>query len=382
VTTPSALLDLIFLPWPGHEHIFVTATSTGTLSFYTLRSDPTPTITHIYTHQCIDASVLLTDLEAHPSILGLISYVTSSGLVSMIQFNLELLPKADSKDDGHVPKSALVKHHHSSPCADEGFEAWTLAFAPSLDGDDNVMGLYTGSDDSTLRRLDFAIDSDASESTPSTLEDTADEDVDDDDEDDDAMDDGKDKLGMLKMLDRRSHSAGAVAILPLLPKANSHSSDSGEFVLTGSYDDHIRVLYRAPHASTPQVRNRVLAEENLDGGVWRLKLMADSQAPGSRSWTVLASCMHAGSRVVRVTQTVTRDEEVVGEWTIEVLAKFEEHKSMNYGSDVQPLPSSTTGSDGGQQGDSEKGEGEGTRIRTVISTSFYDRLICLWRIDC
>jgi diphthamide biosynthesis protein 7 len=43
-----------------------------------------------------------------------------------------------------------------------------------------------------------------------------------------------------------------------------------------------------------------------------------------------------------------------------VLGKFEEHKSMNYGSDSQP------GVDG-------KGR------RTVISTSFYDRLLCLWR---
>lgn len=67
---------------------------------------------------------------------------------------------------------------------------------------------------------------------------------------------------------------------------------------------------------------------------------------------MLASCMHAGARIVEV----KRDGE--GQWEIDVLAKFEEHKSMNYGSDVQP-----------ECGDEQ----------TVISTSFYDKLLCLWR---
>jgi diphthamide biosynthesis protein 7 len=70
---------------------------------------------------------------------------------------------------------------------------------------------------------------------------------------------------------------------------------------------------------------------------------------------ILASCMHAGARIVRIRV----DEE--GEWSIEVLAKFEEHKSMNYGSDAQPQGSE----DGGQ--------------RIIVSTSFYDKLLCLWR---
>lgn len=43
-----------------------------------------------------------------------------------------------------------------------------------------------------------------------------------------------------------------------------------------------------------------------------------------------------------------------GVWSFDVLAKFEEHKSMNYGSDVQP----STG--------------------MIVSTSFYDKLMCLW----
>lgn len=74
-----------------------------------------------------------------------------------------------------------------------------------------------------------------------------------------------------------------------------------------------------------------------------------------KSYTLLASCMHAGSRIVRLA-------DASGEWTFSVLAKFEEHKSMNYGSDVQPVQS---GQEGGQ--------------RTIVSTSFYDKLMCVWQ---
>ena len=66
---------------------------------------------------------------------------------------------------------------------------------------------------------------------------------------------------------------------------------------------------------------------------------------------MLASCMHAGARIVEL----QRDTE--GQWQIDVLARFEEHKSMNYGSDVQP--------------------GDG-KVKKIVSTSFYDKLLCLW----
>lgn len=64
--------------------------------------------------------------------------------------------------------------------------------------------------------------------------------------------------------------------------------------------------------------------------------------------------MHAGTRVVRL----CKGED--GEWTFQVVARFEEHRSMNYGSDVQP--------------------GNGN-VKSIISTSFYDKLLCLWRFD-
>lgn len=64
--------------------------------------------------------------------------------------------------------------------------------------------------------------------------------------------------------------------------------------------------------------------------------------------------MHAGTRVV----ALTRDEN--GDWSFRVVAKFEEHQSMNYGSDVQP------------SNDAKK---------TIVSTSFYDKLLCVWELD-
>lgn len=64
--------------------------------------------------------------------------------------------------------------------------------------------------------------------------------------------------------------------------------------------------------------------------------------------------MHAGSRVLRLCKGENNG------WTFHVVAKFEEHESMNYGSDVQP----------------SSGE-----LKSIISCSFYDKLLCLWQIN-
>ncbi|KAL4740069.1 hypothetical protein BDV11DRAFT_204544 [Aspergillus similis] len=148
------------------------------------------------------------------------------------------------------------------------------------------------------------------------------------------------------------HTAGVTSILPL-PIPLSHTAAKGEpLLLTGSYDEHLRV-YHACRGG----RGEVLAEMGLGGGVWRLQLLSTHTSTSKEEWTflVLASCMHGGTRVVRVT--------VPGEGgaAIEVLAEFTEHESMNYASDAW------------------KG-GAGSEIR-VVSTSFYDRRVCVWRVE-
>ena len=72
------------------------------------------------------------------------------------------------------------------------------------------------------------------------------------------------------------------------------------------------------------------------------------------SLVILACCMHAGTRVVRLCKGENA-------WDFEVLARFEEHRSMNYGADFQP-----------------GGTGAGRRI---VSISFYDKLMCLWKFQ-
>jgi diphthamide biosynthesis protein 7 len=155
--------------------------------------------------------------------------------------------------------------------------------------------------------------------------------------------------------DTKIHGAGVTAILPV------YWDEANMLILTGSYDDHIRLI----NAHTLG-RREVLAELDLGGGVWRLKVLAKKPAQRTRCkwhpWTydpypeeifLLVSCMHAGARIVRLSSSG-------GVWRFEVLAKFEEHKSMNYGSDAQP-----------ERDDQDR--------RTFISTSFYDQLLCLWR---
>lgn len=79
--------------------------------------------------------------------------------------------------------------------------------------------------------------------------------------------------------------------------------------------------------------------------------------------------MHAGARILQLQLTETEaseDRQSEDTWEFSILAKFEEHESMNYGSDVQPLllPSTNTSSSGS---------------RAIVSTSFYDKKMCLWR---
>jgi diphthamide biosynthesis protein 7 len=84
---------------------------------------------------------------------------------------------------------------------------------------------------------------------------------------------------------------------------------------------------------------------------------------GGVEMVILASCMHAGTRIVSLRHSGGEDSE----WEFEVLARFEEHKSMNYGSDVQPITTSPAG--------------QATGKRKIVSTSFYDKLLAVWNVE-
>ncbi|THW74893.1 WD40 repeat-like protein [Aureobasidium pullulans] len=298
--TPYAILDIHFSP---HDPtLLAVAGSTGCVQLFNLQStSSSASLSPLSTYQYFDPSTLVLSLAWHPTMHSILGVTTSPGQVYLVDTSL---PAAEVEGTA----KEILAHD---------LEAWTLSFSAS------GTSIYSGGDDATLRFS--ALPSSFLTSTDTTASNEDDE--------------QEDQQYLPTWQDRRAHNAGVTAILPL--------PSEQDILITGSYDDNIRVLY-----GPLQGRKQVLAEESLEGGVWRLKMLRAEIDDGK--YTVLASCMHAGARIVEV----KKDEG--GEWTIELLAKFEEHKSMNYGSDVQP------GSENGGE-------------QTIISTSFYDKLLCLWK---
>ncbi|KAI4720087.1 WD40 repeat-like protein [Aureobasidium sp. EXF-10727] len=289
-TTPTPYAILDIHFSPHDPSLLAVAASTGLIQLFRF-SASSASLEPLSTHQFFSPEILVLSLAWHPLDAKILGLTTSTGGVYTVDISI---PATEAKDTA----TELLVHE---------LEAWTLVFSPT------GKEVFSGGDDATLR---FS-------SLPALTKET------------------DEAFSPLQWQDRRAHQAGVTAILPLASEPN--------ITITGSYDDTLRVLHTPPIG-----RKQVLAEKNLEGGVWRLKLL--NSVPAEGRYVVLASCMHAGARVV----VVAKDEE--GEWGVEVLARFEEHKSMNYGSDVQP------GCEGGGE-------------QTIVSTSFYDKLLCLWRFD-
>lgn len=340
---PSAILDLHFHPCREGRTVMAAVSSTGSLSFFKLSpsKEPLASLEEIVTHRPLggDERVIFLSCAWHPYIPELLAITTSDSRVHILKVD-------DSWDVYETRNEPVVTHH---------FEAWTVAFSslipriPELDvadsseKDSQLFTLYSGGDDSELfatscsyRPIQTSGKSDLIETPYPSVAFTG-------------------------------HEAGVTAILPL----NFQLAPLDSVVITGSYDDHIRV-YAVDEQNAFPPKPRLLAERDLGGGVWRLKLIKLEKTIGisleaekgvegidtdCRQWTalILASCMHAGSRILEITGNVVAES-----YEIKILGRFEEHKSMNYGSDFQP------GS-----------ELEGGKLQCV-STSFYDRLLCLW----
>ncbi|KAJ8125501.1 hypothetical protein O1611_g8139 [Lasiodiplodia mahajangana] len=214
----------------------------------------------------------------------------------------------------------------SAPIITHTLEAWTVAFSPFLadsqeKADDIVpegsygLTIYSGGDDSKLLGTTCFYNSLKGNNAEG---------------DDDTM------TVPYPIITAKGHTAGVTAILPL----SLTLSDGSRIIATGSYDDCFRIYSIHPQVDGIMIRPpKLLAEENLGGGVWRLKLVKlkklDREGTASQTlWSalILVSCMHAGSRVLEISGDYS------GFCQIKVLGRFEEHQSMNYGSDFQPVP--------------------------------------------
>lgn len=341
LSQPSAVFDLHFQPYPGKGDIFATVSSTGTLSIFKISAPENGVNSSteqgaaqslqpisVLRVPDLDEDVLFTYFAWHPSIPGLIAITTASGQVILAQIH-------NDYQGLDIVENRVLEH---------SLEAWVVAFSPpatlsSSEPNRAPLTIFSGGDDSALQYTTYDLTSSdlPIPYSPITL---------------------------------RNHTAGVTAILALsLPS----SSSQHHIVLTGSYDDTLRVFAITPlHTTFGAKQARLLAECNLGGGVWRLSVIGEptitTTSTGTEMWavTVLASCMHAGTRVLRIT---AGSDDVV---EIGVLGRFEEHKSMNYGSDWARVVAGKGGS---------VLDEEGRPRGVIVSTSFYDRLLCVWSMD-
>ena len=301
--TSYAILDLHFSP--NKPEVLAVATSIGRICLFrlTINALDFQSLEEVSIVKLAEPSILVLSLAWCPPDIMLAASL-SDGNVSII----------DCKISGN--ERITESGHHD-------LEAWTVAWAPEACRRDRL--LLSGGDDSAILVHNINTHPDSRDLSGSIYE-------------------------SLVHRDQKTHGAGVTAILPLAPTAASKD----QIVITGSYDEFVRVL-TLPRSSSSS-RWGLLAEKPLGGGVWRLKLIKYLSSQGFDTFTVLASCMHAGARVLNISMS-----EEIG-WTIQVSSRFEEHDSINYASDARPESGESTSQD-----------------FSVVSTSFYDRKLCLWR---
>ena len=304
-TLPYAVLDLHLSS--NDPSVFAIATSVGSICFFTCDFKYNGDLNFMKCVQICEPSILVLSLAYQES--------NSTKESPRIAVSLSNGNVAIFSEEMNEPEIITASAHSQ--------EAWTIAWS-ALVGETGTehAGLYSGGDDSVLYGHDI---------TSLYLH---------------SKNETSDYQYQPASREGRTHAAGVTAIIPL-----AYLHEGCEVLMTGSYDENFRIIHMPEHGC---VRAKVLAEKHLGGGVWRLSRPFSASKEASKediSFKVLASCMHAGVRVLEV----RRD---AGSWTIEVLTKFTEHESMNYASDVLST---------------EKGF-------LFVSTSFYDRKLCIWKM--
>ncbi|KAL1853648.1 hypothetical protein Daus18300_011683 [Diaporthe australafricana] len=359
IAQPSAVFDLHFAPQADRGDICATVSNTGTISFFRLTPASSESTEDSLKGDLLQSLGVLsiprlsegdqfTSFTWHPVTPGLMAVTTSSGKVILARVQ---------DDYKHLRRLRTILRHDA--------EAWCVAFSPishqAAGSEETLSTVFSGGDDSKLLLATHGTRPDATDamnsiseadSAPATEPD-AKSDIDSSSESDEALVPPQNARGI-------RHEAGVTAILPL----RLTTSDGHCVVVTGSYSDHLAAWgIVPPYKADGLRRNQLLQDKNLGGGVWRLKLIEELSDFAQDCWavTLLVSCMHAGARIVRLRAGTSGAVD-----RIEVVKRFEEHNSMNYGSDYAWV-------DGGEF----FGEVEGRKI-VCVSTSFYDRLLCLW----
>ncbi len=294
-----------------NEDILAAVSSTGTLAIFrldgTIKSAP---LKHLATSRCDDlgADVLYLQCKWHPVLPNVVAVTTSTGKARLLYLDEQW--KISQYSDINIPNS---------------LEAWCIALSPSSPSSSPQpvhTTVYCGGDDSILRYTSCSWPAGDSSALPEER--------------------------YSHVLIQGKHDAGVTAILPLDLKID----EGGRVVITGSYDDHLRVfIIHDLHESYGARRVEQVLEENLEGGVWRLDLISQRTEEDAVHIVLLASCMHGGARVVDLSM---KDG---GLCSLRVVARFEDHKSMNYASDFVF---------------------NGTKRLICVSSSFYDKLLCIW----
>ena len=319
--TKFAVLDLHFHPF--HATFFTASTSTGSLALYQMHydSETQPRMIPRFVLQIWEPTILVTSFAWNPYYRNKLAASLATGEIVHCYITSQAWTEGLRHPDGEEQEELTDIERQWFPTEtlySHDMEAWTVAFTP------NGKDIVSGGDDAVVRGIGSQWSAQSQENN-----------------------EGKDEI---KWTSKNLHGAGVTAVLPI----------SAQLFLTGSYDEHIR-LYRLPEATAGALvtREGALAEAKLDGGVWRLKLLDTPVPRWEEQYDILCSCMHAGVRIVRLSKTKA------GNWRFSVLAAFTKHQSMNYGSDFQPGWASVA---------------EAANERVVVSTSYYDKLVCAWKV--
>jgi diphthine methyl ester acylhydrolase len=345
-----AVLDLHF--HPHDPTFFALCTSTSQMLFFRLEG-----IVQHYTEQqsepCVrkigsvrigdDTSLLATSFAWNPWLRTtdnkFLSFAAtfSNGGTSLFLVEQESQAIASGQHKFSITNRKGLHPEHS-------LEAWTVAFTNTFAGSGDEKLILTGGDDSvlSLHSITYFYDRRAFASKH-------------------------------VLSDRRSHAAGVTVILQIF---DGHISELvGRVFATGSYDKHIRVFTTEEGISH---KSEVVAELSLGGGVWRLRKLLElkSQVIGDErvsSTFLLASCMHAGVRIVRITRRQRLSvHQGAANWGIEIVGEFTEgHESMCYGADLVNVRNLLKDDDVDLPAHS-------SRRFVVVSTSFYDKKLCIW----